>query len=428
MSDPRLPDNNDASQMLQQVHQFGNTTESLFSRLYNRLTRRNQIEAMRVTLSDAEQGAAQLAREKRRLERLIEDYTLEAERLQAVLANTSEGIIMLDEDGRIDLMNEAAYKLLGNKRNFWQSGLQTLFNEQRDLEMSGSELAPLGEAKQYEINDRVLSVQIAGIADTDKTRIGTMMILRDVTRDALAERMKDGFATHVSHELITPLASMRVASEILSASPEDKPPNRRMLEIIGDNIDTLNRMVSKMLDVSAVTSGDFTVQQEPVSLYKLLWDVVNEFEDDIQTAELTNDIWLRDEDSLVVAGDEKYLHTAFAGILNNAIVYNEVGGSIIITASIDPHDSSRVAVEFIDSGVGISEEDLSHIFDLYYRGEPINRDGKRLDPRGLGQELYIARRVAQAHGGYLYATSQVGEGSVFTMTLPRLQQSALPDA
>lgn len=415
----------DTSQMLKQVHQFGNTTESLFSRLYNSLTRRSQLQAMHAALSAAEQEANQLAVEKRRLQRLIETHTLEAERLRAVLANISEGIIMQDTAGRIVMMNQAAQALLGNQKNFWQSELGVLFSERRDMEMLGSELAPLGNAEQYEINERVLNVQIAGIADPDGQRIGTIMILRDITRDALAERMKNSFVTRISHELITPLAAMRPASEILLATPKDKAPNRRMLEIIGDNIDLLNRMVSEMIDLSRITSGDFKIQQDVVSLVKVLWDVVAEYEDDLHKAGLTNDVWLRDEPQLGVIGDEKYLRLALSALLHNAIIYNERGGSIIITAGLDPHDANRVAVSVMDSGVGISEKDLPNVFDLYYRGEPRTRAGTRLDPRGLGQGLYIARAIARAHGGYLYAESQVGEGSTFTLTLPHQQAAAM---
>jgi signal transduction histidine kinase len=95
---------------------------------------------------------------------------------------------------------------------------------------------------------------------------------------------------------------------------------------------------------------------------------------------------------------------------------NEAGGHIIITASLA--DNQHATIQVVDTGVGIAKKDLPHIFDRFYRGEPRTASGKLLDPRGLGQGLFVARTVMESHGGYLSVKSEVGQGSIFTMVLP----------
>jgi signal transduction histidine kinase len=127
-------------------------------------------------------------------------------------------------------------------------------------------------------------------------------------------------------------------------------------------------------------------------------------------------IMIRDQGRLALAGDEQKLRWAFGHVLQNSIRYTEPGGVIIVTVSRASDEA--LAVTILDTGVGISERDLPHIFDRFYRGEPRTPSGRLLDPRGLGQGLYIARRVFEAHGGYIRVQSRVGQGSLFTITLP----------
>jgi signal transduction histidine kinase len=103
-------------------------------------------------------------------------------------------------------------------------------------------------------------------------------------------------------------------------------------------------------------------------------------------------------------------------MLQNSIRYTEPGGHIVVTARLE--DAASVAMQVVDTGVGISEKDLPHIFERFYRGEPRTSAGKLLDPRGLGQGLFIARRVTEAHNGYLSVQSSPGGGSIFTMVMP----------
>ena len=126
---------------------------------------------------------------------------------------------------------------------------------------------------------------------------------------------------------------------------------------------------------------------------------------------------MRDAENLLVRGDDQRLRWAFGHLLQNAIRYTEGGGHILITASTS--DAENISIQFVDTGVGIQEKDLPHIFEHFYRGEARTPRGKLVDPRGLGQGLFIARRVLETHGGYINVNSAPGQGSIFTVVLPR---------
>lgn len=402
---------------LKRIHLLGSATSELFSRLYQGLNRRSQLQQARTELAQTAQQAQELQADNSRLRRMLQERQVEVERLNAILASIDEGIIMQDIEGRIVMMNQAAKEFLGNQKNFWESELGIWFNEFRDISRVDSELVLMDRARRFEVNNRILGAQLAVVADSNGERIGTLIILRDITRATLAERIKDNIITSISHELRTPMSVMRLASEILLGQPEDAPANRKMLEKISRNIDVLDRMIIELLDVSEMSSGTFQIQQESVALENLLWEVVDSFEQDIVQVKLDMTFMLRDAERLYLTGDNARLKWAIGHLIRNAIVYNEPGGHIVLAAKLDEHHQ-QIILKIKDTGTGIAEKDLPSIFDLFYRGEARTKSGKRLDPRGLGQGLFIARRVTEAHGGTLTVESRVHEGSTFTLTLP----------
>jgi signal transduction histidine kinase len=391
--------------VLRRVNHLGSATEQVFSRLYKSLGRRSR-----------EQRKGDPAQQAQQLKRALRRRDAEIERLNGILASIDEGIIMQDTEGRTVLVNRAARDLLGSQKNFWESELGTLFNAYQDVQRLDTELAPLGEPARLQINNRIIGAQLAAVADSKGDRLGTLIVLRDVTQDALTDRLKDQFVTAISHELRTPMTVIKGMSEIMLAQPEDKKPNRRLLETLSRNVDILDRMIVELLDISELGAGKFSVRQETVDVETLLWSAVNGLQPEIRRASLDVSVMVRDSEALRVTGDEQRLRWALGHLLQNSLRYTEPGGHIIVMASRSP--DNQIAVQVVDTGVGISERDLPHIFERFYRGEPRNTAGKLLDPRGLGQGLFIARTVIEAHGGYLTVRSQPGQGSIFTMVLP----------
>ena len=403
-SDPR-----ELQGILSRVNNLGTATERMFSRLYTSFNRRSQLQQQ-------EEKTRAVQRRNRRLVAIAKRRESDAERLNGILASIDEGIIMQNTEGRIVLINTAARKLLGGQRNFWESELGTLFDTYRDITTLDSELAPLGEPTRVQINNKILGAQVAAVANDKGTRLGTMIVLRDVTRDALSDRLKDQFITAISHELRTPMTAIKGMSEVLLGQPTDKPVNRRFLETIGRNVDILDRMIVELLDISEMGADAFNVRHDDLNIQDLLWNVVNGVSPEIKRADLDVGIMVRDARRLRVKGDDQRMRWGLGHLLQNSIRYTQSGGHIVITALLE--NEEQVAIQVVDTGVGISEKDLPHIFERFYRGEPRTSEGELLDLRGLGQGLFIARQVAEAHGGYLSVRSSAGSGSVFTMVLP----------
>jgi signal transduction histidine kinase len=412
-----MTDNHSSESMVNRVNFFSAMTSKLFSRLYSGLHQRSREDDQQKVEELQRQKARLIAERNRQLRQALHRRETEITRLNGILATIDEGIIMQDMEGRIVLINQAAQKLLGTQKNFWESELGTLFDAYRDVVKVDAELAPLGEPTRIQVNNRILGAQLAAVADAGGERLGTMIVLRDVTRDAIADRLKDQFVTAISHELRTPMTVIKGVGEVI-ASQAGEQVNHRLLETLTRNVDTLDRMVVELLDISEMGAGTFSVREDRVQIETLLWSVINSMAAEIKRAHLDVAVMARDVDHLMVQGDDQRLRWAFGHLLQNAIRYTEPGGHIIIALGLDEENARYLAVDIIDTGVGISEKDLPHVFERFYRGEPRTSGGKLLDPRGLGQGLFVARTVANAHNGSLTVRSAPGEGSVFTVMLP----------
>jgi two-component system phosphate regulon sensor histidine kinase PhoR len=399
-------DPQEVSSSINQVNTLGKATQTLFSRLYNGLRHRS-----------GKPSVLPPNQRQQQLQRAVKSRNAEIQRLRGILAAIDEGVIMQDLDGRIVHVNAAAQKLIGNRKDFWTSELGGLFNAYRDVVTVESELVPLGEPSRIQINNLIVGAQVAAVADDNGNRIGTMIVLRDVTRDALSDRLKDQFVTAISHELRTPMAVIKGMSDIIiNQSENNKPPNRRFLETLTRNVDILDRMIVELLDIAEMSAATFTVRRTPINLEELVMNVVKGVTPEVKRAQLEVKVMAKDNERLTIIGDDQRLRWAFGHMLQNAIRYTEPEGHIILLMGLSGQD--HVTLQVVDTGVGISKKDLPHIFDRFYRGEPRTRSGKLLDPRGLGQGLFVARTVAESHGGYLTVRSEVGQGSVFTMVLP----------
>src|SRR5512140_3852563 len=211
----------DVRGLLRVIDEFGSATERFFGRLYQGL-RRKQARASGPPEPDQMAALRQANREL--AARAREAETISA-RLQAVFASIAEGVIMQDTEGRLVLMNQAAHQLLGSVKTFWASDLGRLFEAARGKVPTTGEMEPIGPPIRVQVNDRILGAQLAAVATPEGVSLGTLIVLRDVTREALADRLKDQFVTQITHELRTPLTVIKGMSEVLLGQPGDRPPN-----------------------------------------------------------------------------------------------------------------------------------------------------------------------------------------------------------
>lgn len=419
MNDMQGVSNNEANAGLNAAHRFGSASESLFRRLYRGLNRRRQLEEeLRQQRALAGREASRHADLQRRFSQLQAAHGRrgsEMERLQAVLGSLEEGIIAQDPGGKVTMMNWAAEAMLGGKRAFWDSELGTLFERYRDVEEIPAELTPLGESDEIPLNHRIVRAQLVAIGDESRRRIGTVIILRDVTYDALAERLKDGFARHIAEEMESPISVIRLASELLSGQPEDSAVNQRLLEKLLQNVDILDQLALELLDIAKMSAGVFDVKREPLAAEAMLWSVVNGIGPDVKRRGIDLLVMTRGLSGVLLRGDESRLQWALRHLIRNGADYNAEGGYVALTARVETRKSKRyLLISVSDDGAGISSADLPHVFERFYRGA----DAGQSKPAGLGQGLYVAKAICEAHGGYMQAQSRLGVGSIFTLAVP----------
>ena len=387
------------------VHRFGSASESLFRRLYTRLSRQQAS------------ANADISVRLQQLQRQQQSSASQLERLQAIFGSLEEGIILQDNSGKVTMMNRTAEAMLGGRRNFWDSALGTLFERYRDVQRVNAELMPLGESDELPLNDRVLRAQLSAIGDETHQRIGTVILLRDITHDALAQRLKDGFVAHIARAMGSPVSSIKLASELLNAQPEDAAVNQRLLDKLLQNVDMLDQLALELLDIAQLNAGSLQVERAPLQVEAVVWSVVQGLGEALAQRNIDLLVMTRGITGATALGDATRLQWALAHLARNGADYGRDGGYVALAARSEMREARRYAVISVsDNGIGIKAQDLPRIFDRFYRGDT---SAAEQAPRGLGQGLYVARAIAQAHGGFLQAESREGQGSVFTLGIPQ---------
>ena len=266
------------------------------------------------------------------------------------------------------------------------------------------------------LNNRIVRAQLSAIGDEDGQRIGTVIILRDVTHDALALRLKDGFVAHIARELGGSVNVIKLATELLSAQPEDAAVNQRLLDKLLRNVDMLDQLALELLDIAQLNAGELDVAREALSIERLVWAVANGLEAALSGRGIDLLVMTRGISGVQARGDATRLQWALGHLVRNGADYGREGGYVALAARQEERGGKPWAlISVSDNGIGIKADDLPHIFDRFYRGDA---SAAQDAPRGLGQGLYVARAIAQAHGGTLIVESREGVGSIFTLGIP----------
>lgn len=396
---------------LRVMDDFMHVAESFFERIYRSVSHNRKVIVERERVR--EWRSQSKAYQKR-----IRVQNLELAQLTGVLAAVGEGVILQNTAGHIVLMNAIAREYLGSLTNFWESELGKLFrnhvNPNANPSVAGL-VDPLIEPQRIELGGRTLGISLAAVYSTDGAVLGTVMLLSDIAVDALADKLKTSFITQMSHELLTPLTSIKGMSDLMLSLPEGRPPNRRFMETISRNVAIMDRMVVELLDITEISSGSFTIRQEELNLAQQVDHILQGFAPQIQKSKVNLTLLVTRTSQLHFLGDERRIQWAIGHLIDNAIKYTESGG--FIRVELRTRDDELI-IKVRDTGVGISDNDFPHIFDRFYRGQAWTPDGKLIDPRGLGQGLYVAKSVTEAHNGTLSVASKLGQGTTFTLTLP----------
>ena len=230
------------------------------------------------------------------------------------------------------------------------------------------------------------------------------------------EMMRENFITLVSHQLRSPLASVKQYFGVIQEgfAGEVNYKQKKIIEKASGYIDNLVQLINDWLNVSRVEAGRIKDLSEPVYLSAVLSEILEALKPHAEAKKVA--LELNSADNLPpLYGDPKCLKEAFLNILNNAIVYNREGGKVTVTVKEQGED---LTVEISDTGIGISHENLPFIFEEFFRVK--NKETQHITGTGLG--LPIAKKIIEAHNGYVKVVSEQGKGTTFSIFLPKAQQ------
>lgn len=348
----------------------------------------------------------------------------ERDTLRRLLESLEDAVVLADAGGSVSFANRAAVRLLGPLKRKGASlvdAVERLSDEwamrTREALAAGGRAAPLECAVGEGAERRILRVGFLPLEEEKGEPAGLALTVRDVTREVELHRMKSNFASSVSHELKTPLSSMKAFLEmLLDGDIEGEEERRATLQRLQDETDRLARLIQNLLHLSRLEAGVTKVERRRVDVGELLERLRDRMAplalDKRQT--LVFDV----SDFLpAVTGDPQLLEQALTNLVSNAIKYTPEGGSIRVEAGLSGTD---VLVEVTDTGVGIPEQALDLVFEKFTRIE--NQAG--LEATGTGLGLPLVKFVAEIHGGSVSVRSEVGVGSTFTLRLPQRRSDA----
>lgn len=351
-----------------------------------------------------------------RLENSFRELESNRRELTTLLDSMQEGVVAVTAEGNVSWSNAVAQRIAGTLIREGRPLVHTL----RDPEILS---CVEGALKEREVRvGRATSTfpgKVFEVSATPMSSGGAVVVLHDVTQVELSEKTRRDFIANVSHELRTPLTSISGYVETLLEEPHiNEESAREFLSIILKNATRMNRLTEDLLALASVESQDYRVHPQPVRASDLVSDaseslggLVMDTGIQLETGPTTDAIVLADTDAL---------NQVFGNLIENAIKYGKSGKRILIGANLREN-----MVEFFvrDFGPGIPSEHLDRIFERFYRVDK----ARSRESGGTGLGLAIVRHIVMAHGGIVWAESELGFGAAFFFTLP-VAEAAKPSA
>ena len=346
-----------------------------------------------------------------------ENLEQESKRLHSILSYMTDGVLATNRRGKITMINDMAKKQLGvQKEDVLNKSILELLEiedeyELRDLITQVPELM----IDSQDANGEYLSLRVrfALVRRESGFISGLVAVLHDTTEQEKEERERRLFVSNVSHELRTPLTSVKSYLEALDEGALSEPVAPDFIKVSLDETNRMMRMVTDLLHLSRIDNATSHLDVELINFTAFITFILNRFDqirgqDEEKKYELVRDYPIT---SVWIEIDTDKMTQVIDNILNNAIKYSPDGGKITVTMKTT---DDQMILSISDQGLGIPKQDLPRIFDRFYR---VDRARSRAQG-GTGLGLAIAKEIIKQHKGFIWAKSEYGKGSTFTIVLP----------
>ncbi|MBE0582182.1 MAG: PAS domain-containing protein [Desulfofustis sp.] len=367
--------------------------------------------------------AAAMDRMAGQLDEKINTIINQRNQLETVFSSMVEAVIAIDRDERIISINAAAARMFSVQQRGAQGRLVQEVIRNVDLHEQLVRILKTGEAFEDEIvlaqrGDNVyLHTNVVTLYGGDGRTVGALMVLNDVTRLRKLERLRSDFVANVSHELKTPITSIRGYVEtLLDGALDDREHAVQFLEIVLRQSEQLGTIIDDLLTLSRIEKD---TKEAGISF--VVDDLSPVLEQALQTcrhqaAHKQVKLELDCPAEVTLRMNRTLLEQAVVNLLVNGITYSDPGGTVIVkTAEASDQGRRMVTISVVDQGIGIAKEHLPRLFERFYRSDKARN--RKAGGTGLG--LAIVKHIVQAHGGTVEVDSSVGAGSTFTITIPQ---------
>lgn len=337
----------------------------------------------------------------------LADTESERARLATVLEQMTDGVLIADSHGIVQFANPAAGRLFQTSDPTNRSIAEVVRHHQLVEAWRRCQQTRQMQSESVELPTRHQYLQLVVIPDQHSS--GSLLLAQDLTRIRRLETVRRDFVSNLSHELRTPLASLKALTETLQdGALEDPPAARRFIDQIQIEVDALTQMVTALLELSRIESGRLILDLKPIAPSDLLISASKRMAMQAERASLRLRVKYA-QNLPPVNMDLQRLEQVLVNLIHNAVKFTRPGGEVVLFAEPD-QGLVRFAVQ--DTGIGIPEEDISRIFERFYRVDK-SRTGS-----GTGLGLSIAKHIVEAHGGKIWAESIERQGSTFYFTIP----------
>ena len=338
------------------------------------------------------------------------------ERLSALLDRLIVGVVLLDSEQRIEMMNPAVYQILGIDENLLgrsflemskSYGLVQIIQQTYQKKKNRNE-----EIYIYYPNERILDVNTMVVPDAKGNQV--IVLLYDITEIRRLEKVRTDFVANASHELRTPVTALKGFSEVLLDGALDDPDRlRQFLEIIYKESKRLEILVNDILELSRVEQKQVPMKREWISLNETVETCFKIIKPQVAAKGLKLRLLSNNADPIRFIGDQSRLEQILNNLIYNAVNYTDKGGKISVLLE---ETEDEIVFHVADTGIGIPEESIERLFERFYRVDK----GRSRNSGGTGLGLSIVRYLVQNMGGTISVKSTLGLGSTFTVHLPKV--------